>query len=167
MSLNSSESKTSPHSRHSTNSMSSCRETMRTRGCLQTVAMVSEFVLIRLTLSLHPDSFSGQARLSAGSPLTDPYRNGFETTNPGSGFPQAHRVSYLCPEKANILGPVPQGTAGLLGHQSCSFGQIVTVCQTKGNPFSLNISLPSFPIRTGARRGGIRQVESRTYLVVY
>ena len=46
MSLNSSESKTSPHSRHSTNSASSWRDTMRTRGCLQTVAMVPVFVRI-------------------------------------------------------------------------------------------------------------------------
>src|SRR5271163_3707403 len=39
MSRNSSESKTSPHSRHSTNSVSSCRETIRTLGCLQMVAI--------------------------------------------------------------------------------------------------------------------------------
>src|SRR5437016_6277424 len=44
MSLNSLESKTSPHSWHSTNSASSSRATMRTRGCLQTffIAVVSE-----------------------------------------------------------------------------------------------------------------------------
>src|SRR5580704_17195591 len=40
MSWNSSASKTSPHSRHSTYSVSSCRETIRTLGCLQAVAMV-------------------------------------------------------------------------------------------------------------------------------
>src|SRR5271157_3752404 len=39
MSRNSSESKTSPQSWHSTNSVSSCRETMRTLGCLQAVAI--------------------------------------------------------------------------------------------------------------------------------
>jgi cardiolipin synthase len=39
MSRNSSESKTSPHSRHSTYSVSSSRETIRTLGCLQTVAI--------------------------------------------------------------------------------------------------------------------------------
>ena len=39
MSRNSSESKISPHSRHSTNSVSSCRETTRTLGCLHAVAI--------------------------------------------------------------------------------------------------------------------------------
>src|ERR1039458_6036306 len=39
ISRNSSESKTSPQSRHSTNSVSSCRETIRTLGCLQAVAI--------------------------------------------------------------------------------------------------------------------------------
>src|SRR5271157_220572 len=39
MSRNSSESKTSPQSWHSTYSVSSCRETMRTLGCLQAVAI--------------------------------------------------------------------------------------------------------------------------------
>ena len=41
ISLNSSESNTSPHSRHSTYSVSSCRETIRTLGCLQAVAIGS------------------------------------------------------------------------------------------------------------------------------
>src|SRR2546423_759583 len=40
MSLNSLESKTSPHSWHSTNSASSSRATTRTRGCLQTCSML-------------------------------------------------------------------------------------------------------------------------------
>ena len=39
ISRNSSESKTSPQSWHSTYSVSSCRETTRTLGCLQTVAI--------------------------------------------------------------------------------------------------------------------------------
>src|ERR1700688_4831607 len=39
MSRNSSESKTSPHSMHSTYSTSSWRETIRTLGCLQGVAI--------------------------------------------------------------------------------------------------------------------------------
>ena len=42
ISLNSSESKTSPHSRHSTYSVSSWRETIRTLGCLQAVTIVLE-----------------------------------------------------------------------------------------------------------------------------
>src|SRR2546423_11938992 len=44
MSLNSLESKTSPHSWHSTNSASSSRATTRTRGCLQSfsISVVSE-----------------------------------------------------------------------------------------------------------------------------
>src|SRR5206468_10929155 len=40
ISLNSLDSNTSPHSRHSTNSESSSRDTMRTRGCLHSAMLL-------------------------------------------------------------------------------------------------------------------------------
>ena len=59
ISRNSSESKTSPQSRHSTNSISSCRETIRTRGCLHTIAIVnlffSEYLEFRLAQTSRPE----------------------------------------------------------------------------------------------------------------
>src|SRR5262249_8301561 len=61
MSLNSLDSKTSPHSRHSTYSASSSRLTICTRGCLHTVVICfSEGIVSRLQRAGF-DSYSGEA----------------------------------------------------------------------------------------------------------
>src|ERR1035438_3224188 len=60
MSRNSSESKTSPQSWHSTYSVSSCRETTRTLGCLQAVA---------IGLGIGGKKYSSRQIVSAFSPI--------------------------------------------------------------------------------------------------
>src|SRR5690348_14268954 len=66
MSRNSSESKTSPHSWHSTNSVSSSRATTRTFGCLQRVFMldVQERHFRAFSARFYPCRVACQAPLS-------------------------------------------------------------------------------------------------------
>src|SRR5215469_14807379 len=94
MSWNSSESKTSPHSRHSTNSASSCRETTRTLGCLQTVAIVFRFDWSRGTFPLL-DSESMTYWLSRV------FSTGTYLHNPGACWGQA--ATSQEPEKRNLI----------------------------------------------------------------
>ena len=104
MSWNSSESKTSPHSRHSTNSASSCRETIRTLGCLQTVAIAFKF-----------------DRYSAGFPLLHyraiPCQRGIAAFTALAKLSNQRRIS--CHRTANHLGdqgllPCPRRKTPLL-----------------------------------------------------
>src|SRR6185437_3084981 len=77
MSRNSSESKTSPQSWHSTNSMSSSRATTRTLGCLQSVSMlaawgIAEIPAFSARLYLpHPFCQGGKSRESGLLHLSD------------------------------------------------------------------------------------------------